>query len=89
MTIGKMIKVRLIENGASIGGFAKTIGISSTMLSLIITGRQNLTVNVAAKIGQELGVGFGEELLKMQSRERLASDLEQYNKLIKEAAIDE
>ena len=81
---GELLAERIKQEGMSQMKLADDVGVSRAMLSAIVTGKAALPVAVAARIGQVLGLGFGEELLIAQAGERKASDLALYNELIKE-----
>lgn len=81
---GELLAERIKQEGMSQMKLADEVCVSRAMLSAIATGKAALPVAVAARIGQVLGLGFGEELLIAQAGERKARDLALYNELVKE-----
>ncbi len=81
---GELLAERIKQEGMSQMKLSDEVGVSRAMLSAIATGKAALPVAVAARIGQVLGLGFGEELLIAQAGERKARDLALYNELVKE-----
>lgn len=87
MTLGKMLKLKLIENDLSVKGLAQATGVSANYIYGLTSGREALSVRVAALIGQELGYDTGAELLVMQRLERADAESKEYNKLFKEQGL--
>ena len=81
---GELLAERIKQEGMSQMKLADEVCVSRAMLSAIATGKAALPVAVAARIGQVLGLGFGEDLLIAQAGERKARDLALYNELVKE-----
>ena len=81
---GELLAERIKQEGMSQMKLADEVCVSRAMLSAIATGKAALPVAVAARSGQVLGLGFGEELLIAQAGERKARDLALYNELVKE-----
>lgn len=82
-TVGELLTEAMRSEGITQAGLGHIVGVSTAMISAVCNGKSPLPVALAARIGQELGLGFGEELVRRKYDIALARDLDLYNNLTK------
>ena len=83
-TAGQLLTERMQAAGITQSEVGRDTGVSTAMISSVCTGKSALPVRLAARIGQELGLEFGEKLLRRQHEIALDKALAEYDKLTKE-----
>ncbi len=82
-TVGELLTEQMQAAGITQSILGRDTGVSTAMISSVCTGKSALPVSLAARIGEILGVDFGEMLLKRQHETALNKALELYGKLTK------
>lgn len=83
-TAGQLLTEQIQAAGITQSVLGRDTGVSTAMISSVCTGKSALPVQLAARIGQILGLDFGEMLIKRQHEIALSKALAEYNELIKE-----